>query len=220
MIKNVIFDAGDLLFKSTEYRMGAFESVLRQFKISVTKEKLKTQWDIARKTALIGKESHNKALENFFRGMGINKDMRLAFAIFKDYYSSGKYKLYRGVIPTLKHLKSKGFKTGILTDTVFTGKNRRALYNKLKMGRYIDKVASSHDIHAAKPNPKAFSTILKMMHAKKQNSVFVAHAKDEIDGAKRFGLTTIGFNLDKGAKADFSAKNFSDIIKIIGELNA
>jgi putative hydrolase of the HAD superfamily len=120
---------------------------------------------------------------------------------------------------TLKNLKKRGFRIGALTDSTYTAENRRIVYQKMGINDYIDYVVSSHDIHAVKPDPKAFNAILKKMKAKRQESVFVGHAKDELDGARRFGLVTIGFNLDKDARANFTAKKFGDITRIIGELN-
>lgn len=206
MIKNIIFDVGDILFESKQSRIDILDSILKKFGIRTTRVEIWNVWNMFKFDALIGKISHREAEDDFLKYF-MKGVWNSAIKILQDVDSKRKYVLFPCVKNTLKNLKKKGFRTGALTDSTYTAENRRALYQKLGINEYLDFVVSSHDIHAVKPDPKAFKAILKKMKAKRLESVFVGHAKDELDGARRFGLVTIGFNLDKGAKQTSLRKN-------------
>ena len=218
MIKNIIFDVGDTLFESMHSRIDIFDRILKKFGIRTTRVEIWNVWNMFKFDAQIGKISHREAEDDFLKYF-MKSAWNNAIKLLQDADAKRKYVVFPGVKPTLTNLKKRGFKIGVLTDSTYTAENRRVAYQKLGINEYLDYVATSHDIHAVKPDPKAFKAILKKMKAKRSESVFVGHAKDELDGARRFGLVTIGFNLDKDARANFVAEKFSDIIKIIGELN-
>jgi HAD superfamily hydrolase (TIGR01509 family) len=219
MIRNIIFDAGDVLFTSMEPSLRRLERTLEKLDIYIPRQELAPTWKRFRDKAEMGKIDIYVALEQFFKHQRLGKLAKKAVAHYKRLETHRMYKVTPGVKKTLRKL-AKNHKLGVLTDSVYSARNRRALYTRMGFNHHISYVASSHDIGAMKPDPRAYRKILKMMSATRRNSVFVGHARDELDGAKRVGLLTIGFNLDRDAKADHVAKRFSDIPKILKKLNA
>lgn len=125
-----------------------------------------------------------------------------------------------GVVETLKALKKRKFKIVLLTDTIQSPEKVNSRLNALGVLGYVDAVVCSSQIGTYKPHREAYYAALKSTKAKYSEILFVGHAKDELDGARNAGLKTIGYNLDRGAKADYYAEHFSDIISIVGGLNA
>ncbi|MFA4946092.1 MAG: hypothetical protein WC607_00935 [Candidatus Micrarchaeia archaeon] len=60
--------------------------------------------------------------------------------------------------------------------------------------------------------------MLRRFKAKPNEAVFVAHARDELDGARRLGITTLAFRPDKGAHGDFETDDFRAIPGIVKRL--
>jgi FMN phosphatase YigB (HAD superfamily) len=78
----------------------------------------------------------------------------------------------------------------------------------------------SSEIGTYKPKKEAYDAAVKATGAKQSEVMFVGHAKDELEGAQKAGLKTIDYNIDPGAKGDYHAEHFSDILIVVGELNA
>lgn len=124
-----------------------------------------------------------------------------------------------GVISTLKTLKNKKIKIIFLTDTIVSPLRISKRLEALGVRNYVDNVVCSTDIGVHKPDKRAYQAAIRESGLKKSELLFVGHAKDELMGAKNVGLKTIGYNLDPNSKPDYYAEKFSDILKLLGELN-
>jgi HAD superfamily hydrolase (TIGR01509 family) len=124
-----------------------------------------------------------------------------------------------GVIETLKALKHKKIKIVFLTDTIQSPEKVNSRLEAIGVTPYVDSVVCSSQIGTYKPHKEAYDAALKETKAKQNDVMFVGHAKDELEGAQKAGLKTIGYNMDRGAKSDFCAEHFSDILKIVGGTN-
>ena len=149
------------------------------------------------------------------------------FGFYKKEYTEAdieklrrKMKPREGVIETLKKLKQKRIKIIFLTDTIQSPAKVNSRLKALGVLDYADKVICSSEIGTYKPHKEAYDVAVRAIGVKRLEAIFVGHAKDELEGAHKAGLKTIGYNLDNGAKADYYAENFSDILSIVGELNA
>jgi putative hydrolase of the HAD superfamily len=104
-------------------------------------------------------------------------------------------KLLKGVKKTLLKIKSKGIKIAILSDTVHPLRWRLELFKKLglKKGKHYDKLFLSHLIGYEKPHPKAYIKVLEYFKVKPEETLFVGHDREEIEGAKKVGIKTISW---------------------------
>ena len=125
-----------------------------------------------------------------------------------------------GVIETLKALKHKKIKIVFLTDTIQSPEKVNSRLKALGVIPYVDGVVCSSQINTYKPHKEAYDAAVKATGVKQSEVMFVGHAKDELEGASKAGLRTLGYNMDWGAKSDLYAEHFSDILSIVGELNA
>ena len=82
--------------------------------------------------------------------------------------------------------------------------------------KIFDEIFTSNDLGACKPSKKAFWTILKKFNVEPKEALFVSDACDELKGAKKIGLVTVGVRCDCG---DYNVKKLDEITKILRKLN-
>jgi len=72
---------------------------------------------------------------------------------------------------------------------------RLELFKKLglKKGKHYDKLFLSHLIGYEKPHPKAYIKVLEYFKVKPEETLFVGHDREEIEGAKKVGIKTISW---------------------------
>jgi HAD superfamily hydrolase (TIGR01509 family) len=122
--------------------------------------------------------------------------------------------LFDGVIETLKSLKARKIKLGIITDTAVTKLCKLTWLKSCGLCVVWDAYANSIDLGTRKPDPLMYKTALQQARITRFNSVFVGHASHELKGARQVGLTTVGFNPEPGAEADYFVESFSEILTL------
>lgn len=121
----------------------------------------------------------------------------------------------------LPQLKSK-YKIALISDTGFSpGSVIRKLMEKDNLFQYFDSFSFSDETGVAKPNPKAYYTVLEPLKTNADNGVHIGDIEHtDILGAKGIGMKAIRFsgdltkltekNPDKSA-ADFEVYNWKEI---------
>ena len=122
--------------------------------------------------------------------------------IIKKYLFPDKYAL-----TTLRKLKKLGIKVIGISDYIKPSKIRREELKTLKIGKYFDKIYTSHDLGCEKP--KAFEIFTKP----NRKTIFIGHDNDELIGAKRYGFFVIGLNNKHGDINIKSLKKLPEILK-------
>ncbi|MHA1721745.1 MAG: HAD family hydrolase [Candidatus Baldrarchaeia archaeon] len=224
MIKLVVFDAGDVLYKSS--KKNVVKEVVSSFLVKHgikdlenALRKAREAWLRVEKLVKVGKMGLREAQEKWLEALGLNK--KLVDEWMEIEKKEIRFKLFKRtpeVNETLKILRKK-YKLAILSDTVL---NKEELIQKLQALKidyeFFDEIFTSHDIGYEKPHREAYLTVLRHFNVKPYETVFVGHAKDEIEGAKKIGLITIVVG-DRNVKGDYFIKQFKDLIKILDEIN-
>jgi len=122
--------------------------------------------------------------------------------------------LYEGVCETIKTLKARKIKVGIITDAAVTKLCKLTWLKSCGLRIVWDAYANSMDLGTRKPDPCMYQTALWQARITHLDSVFVGHAPHELSGASLVGLTTVAFNPDPGAEADFFIESFSDLLSL------
>jgi FMN phosphatase YigB (HAD superfamily) len=216
MIKLLIFDADGILWKVSEKDLEkAMERFFRKYKIDG--KVINSRWIKVRKKVETGKIKYDKAVDIQFKGFRVNKK------ILKDWHDIHfnlrgiSIKFDSSIIPVLKELK-KRYKLAVLTNDVKNYKYKEKICKRLGMSGIFERIFSSSDIDYMKPHKKAFLTVTNYFKVKCNEVVFVAHSKDELEGARKHKIKTIAYKWDKGAKSDFYIKSFSEIPKILEKI--
>lgn len=214
--KAIIFDAGDTLYDATPWRKWLTEQ-LQGAGVKITYAQLVERWENLLVDVYLGKADYWKRFEEFLKNCGLENEQ--VQQLKKSARQKGKdFQVGRtpfdGVVDTLARLKKNGIKLVVLSDTESTSRKVRDGLRNIGIGQYFDAVLTSFDIGYIKPQPEAYSTALSEIGAQKENTLFVGHDKDELDGAKNFGLATIAYNSPQNVKADHIIEDFRDISKI------
>ena len=104
--------------------------------------------------------------------------------------------LYEDTVPTLQHLRDKGFKLAIVSnwDTPLD-----PLTERLGIAHYFDIIVASHDarVRSAKPDPHIFNYTLTAIRVSAEETVHVGDTYEaDIIGAKNVGIRPILIDRD------------------------
>lgn len=216
MIKLIIFDAGGVLYTGS---MKIVDEAVRKFlkKHGIHDfNKSDKIWSKNEKLASIGKISVREAHERWLEGLGLSRDLIDEWAEIDKKEIWSKFKRTPRINKLLETLK-KEYILVVLSDTIDSKQEKIEKMQILGINHKIfDEIYTSHDLGTYKPSKKAFHTILKKFKVKPKEAVFIGDACDELKGAKKIGLLTIGLNCDGG---DHTIRRLDEILKILKNLN-
>jgi pyrophosphatase PpaX len=128
------------------------------------------------------------------------------------------------VIETVKTLKEKGYKVGIVTtkisDVVMKG------LKLTKLDSYFDVIVTLDHVEKPKPDPEPIFKALEQLHSKPEETIMVGDNHHDILAGKNAGTTTAGVAWSiKGRehleqyKPDYILEEMADLLKIL-EVNS
>lgn len=107
------------------------------------------------------------------------------------------------IIQALDFLKAAGIKTGIVSNSAFSGKVLEWELDKHKLLPYFDFIMSSADYGIRKPHPMLFSTAVHLMNETFEDVWFIGDKLEyDITGALNVGLFAIWYNKNHEPKGD------------------
>jgi pyrophosphatase PpaX len=128
------------------------------------------------------------------------------------------------VIETVKTLKEKGYKVGIVTtkisDVVMKG------LKLTKLDSYFDVIVALDHVEKPKPDPEPIFKALEQLHSKPEETIMVGDNHHDILAGKNAGTTTAGVAWSiKGRehleqyKPDYILEEMADLLKVL-EVNS
>jgi len=215
MIKLIIFDAGGVLYTGSQKIVDkAIKKFLEKHGINDLNKSSKV-WSKIEKLVTIGKITLREAHEKWLEGIGLSKTLADEWAEVDRKEIWGKFKKTPGINKLLKKLKKK-YILAVLTDTI---ESKQEKIEKMKIvgvnHEFFNEIFTSHDLGTLKPTKKAFHAPLEKFNVKPKETLFIGDACDELNGAKKIGLATIGFNSRCG---DYNTKTLDEIPKILQKL--
>jgi HAD superfamily hydrolase (TIGR01662 family) len=118
---------------------------------------------------------------------------------------AGKH-LWEGTLKKLPYLdevmtelKKKGYKLGIITNTVTSREEHvRTALRKIDVEKYFDVIITSVDVEHEKPDERIFMTALRKLNVKPKDTVMVGNRiSADIVGGNRMDMKTILFKWNK-----------------------
>lgn len=222
MIKGVLFDVDNTLIDFMEMKKRCTVAAIKSMKKTGLKIGLKKATKIIFETyANYHIEDHTiyqKFLEQY---LGYIDYKILASGIFA-YRKTRETQLkpYKGIKKTLRILKNKGMKLGIVSDAP-----RLQMWLRLKQSgliNYFDFAISFDDTNELKPSIKPFKKALEMMNLEAKEVVFIGDNYDrDVQGAKNIGMHSILalYGNTSIATDEFFAEKPKEIISIIEKIN-
>jgi HAD superfamily hydrolase (TIGR01509 family) len=145
-------------------------------------------------------------------GVAAPEERRALVAMINDY--SDQVLSIPGGREALAGLKQRGFVLGIVTDTIYPIERKMRWLGQVGVAEFIDVVACSTVVGAHKPDPAIYLDALQQAHLAPDESAFVGHDAEELDGARKAGMATVAVNYDPGAKADYYARSLVDLLDV------
>ncbi len=205
----VLFDAGDILYHRPR-RNAAFEPFLDRLglKPDDLDEQARREYELQAYQGRITQDQYREAVIRCY-GITDPKLVEEGSQIIKA--EDNDLDIFEGVPETLRALKQKGFMLGIITDTAASISNKLEWFKAGGFGDVWDTIISSVEIGVRKPHPLIYQAALTQLGINVDQAVFVGHKPGELEGARKIGMTTIAFNHDPGAVADFYIHHFSEL---------
>jgi HAD superfamily hydrolase (TIGR01549 family) len=129
----------------------------------------------------------------------------------------GRFRRTPGINGLLSKLKDN-YILAILSDTI---ESKQETIDKLKAvgvnHTAFAEIFTSHDLGALKPSRKAFLAVLRKFKVNPDEALFIGDSRDELKGAKKIRLTTIGFKCESG---DYRIKKLNEINKILSNIQS
>jgi putative hydrolase of the HAD superfamily len=208
-IQAVLFDADGVLYyrKNKDQEMNAF---IKKFG-SPCDDDVQPVIDELRHQAFIGELSFDQYKTKVLNLYGITDPKLVKRGIEHAIAEKDKIHFFAGALKTLDALKNRPLYLGIITDTA------QPLYVKISklerggIGHLWDSITPSCEVGVQKPDPRIYQMALDQLGVEAHQSVFVGHKTSELQGARDAGMTTIAFNYDEDAKADFYIDRFEEL---------
>ncbi len=119
-----------------------------------------------------------------------------------------------GAREALAELKQRGFVVGVVTDTMHSIEHKMRWLEQVGVAEFVDVVACSTVLGAHKPEPVMYLNAVKQAGIMPDESAFVGHRADEVEGARQAGLATVGVNYDPDVRADYYARSLPDLLNV------
>jgi len=215
-MKAILFDACDVLYHRPRYE----QELDRYFgperaRISADKAAFLRKLQARAATGRI-------SVENLFDGM------LEIYSVPPDRYVKGRRFLtdamadidyFEDVPKTLHQLGADGVKLGVVTNSFQPSATKLAWFARAGIENVWDVFVSSSETGLLKPEPEIFLMALERLECRPDQAAYVAHAANELDGAKAVGMTTIAFNRDDDTvRADHVIAHFSALRGLAREL--
>lgn len=112
--------------------------------------------------------------------------------------SAGNATLIDGVPQTLRALKGRGLKLGVMTRGC--RQYTHAILTKFGLSRFFDAVAARDDVDQPKPNPEHAFHLLKLLGVKAEETIFVGDHWSDAECAKQAGMKFVFVSHGQGAE--------------------
>ncbi len=146
--------------------------------------------------------------------LGVTSEVERGTLVAKINAYSDQVQAIPGGRQTLAVLKQRGFLLGIVTDTIYPIERKMRWLEQVGVAEFIDVVACSTVVGAHKPDPVIYLDALQQAGLAPEESVFVGHAADELEGARQAGLATVAVLYEPGASADYYAETLVELLDV------
>ena len=212
-ISTILFDAGDILY-SKPRRKGEIAKFLtdRGYRAPPPKDPVERAKRLRAHAGQIGVQEFMTWLMGHY-GVTDPKDVSDGVALLRRLQSDVTF--FDGVAETLHELKRRGFKLGIVTNTLNPPAEKNEWFKTVGIDGIWDSYAYSCELGIVKPDAGIYMAALDPLGVHPENAIFVGHAQCEIDGAKAIGMTTVRFNPDPDCeRSDFFVNCFPDLLTL------
>lgn len=181
MIKNIIFDNGGVMVKSSSK---SFIPLFKKYSNKPVHTMMQSYWEMARKLDT-GYESE----KSFYKRFSNHMELKCHWStIHKIRYSIAR--LIPGTLNIVKNL-SKKYPLYMLNNEY--KEFMRFLQKKYNYFKYFKGRVTSYQAHCRKPDARIYKLLLEKYNLKPHESVFIDDKKENVRVARKIGMHAIHF---------------------------
>jgi len=203
MIKTVCFDLHNTLAYYDPPRAEIHTRVCHEFGIPVNSEAIRQSLPVA--DAFWMKEDSGSPVDKrpdkerfalyakyeakLIKGAGFEVDPEIASQVLVKARQSFKFRLYDDALPTLKLLKGRGLKLGLISNV---SEDILSIIKELGLEPYLDFQVISLEVGVDKPHPDIFRAALRKAGSTAEETTYVGDQYDsDIVGARGIGIKAV-----------------------------
>lgn len=214
--KAILFDLGDIFFEAHFWRKWNYDYLVMKGLFTGDFFAFYNYYEKFLKSAYEGKKIYVNAFDDFVQSLDLenSEEFKKKSLEVKNKFEKER-ELFPNVLNTLSELKKRKIDSIVVSDNESSGEMlRKTILNNFGLANLVNKVYTSKDLHCTKPSAEFFNNVLSDLGLNVKDVIFVAHDKDEINGAIKLGIDTIEFNNYLGVDTDASVriKNFEEIL--------
>lgn len=200
MKKAVLFDLDNTLYEYEPAHKKALAKVYQILgkEIKISEDRFDKLFNLSRteiQRELSGTaSSHNRCLyfQRLIEKTHNTVEPKIILKLYNEYWNIflKNMKLKRGVLETLKKLKSGGIKIALISDLTTNIQLRKI--ERLKIIPYVDVLVTSEEAGSEKPHPTMFLSTLNKLNILPQEAIMVGDNKEkDIAGANAVGIESV-----------------------------
>lgn len=128
-------------------------------------------------------------------------------------------------LQTVRYLKEKGYRLGLVSNTMFRGVSHIADLKRFGLDSFFDSMVFSADVNKWKPSPEPFLHVLGELHTDPSHAVFIGDDPVvDVAGGHNAGLFTIHYPSSQrfpshdGLKPDATIHNLGELPGLLDRL--
>ncbi|MGA2461292.1 MAG: HAD-IA family hydrolase [Candidatus Bathyarchaeia archaeon] len=186
MIKSIVFDLDNTLYDARQYFSGAFKDIAKYLSAQYGLSQRKA-WKVLMDTWVKRTSAYPYLFDDALASLGVRCDMKQLVRVFNNY--SAEITPYHDTVPTLRALRRREVKLGILTEGNPSRQRRKI---RLLGLRDLFKVVVVVGKGTSKSSPKPFLRTLRALRGRPNESLYVAdNPLLDFRGAKTAGMGTV-----------------------------
>jgi HAD superfamily hydrolase (TIGR01509 family) len=210
----IFFDANGVLYYRVD-KHGPMRAFLERHHLRVPSAKTVHQATAAvRKRAFVGAIAKADYYDAVLAAWGVTDPRLRAEGHRVQDAAQAAIILYTGVPETLQTLKARGFKLGIVTNSVATTSDKLRWFREGGLTIAWDVIANSVEVGVGKPDPRLYLVALEQSGVAAADALFVGHKEGELSGAQAVGMHTVAFNADSSVQAEYTIARFADLLNL------
>jgi len=210
----IFFDANGVLYYRVD-KHGPMRAFLERHHLRVPSAKTVHQATAAvRKRAFVGAIAKADYYDAVLAAWGVTDPQLRAEGHRVQDAAQAAIILHTGVPETLQTLKARGFKLGIVTNSVATTSDKLRWFREGGLTIAWDVIANSVEVGVGKPDSRLYLVALEQSGVAAADALFVGHKEGELSGAQAVGMHTVAFNADSSVQAEYTIARFADLLNL------
>jgi putative hydrolase of the HAD superfamily len=219
-MKAVIFDLDNTLYNVEQYYLGAFKGIAEY----LSKKHNLSKQEIYKRLVNLWRNRtsmYSHLFDNLLDLFDLENEVENVIKIFNNY--DGEFKTYPDVIPTLKELKERNYKLGIITDGNVERQKRKI--KLLGLEGFFDAIVFTKELDNPKPSEIPFQEAINKLEVNPHQSFYVGdNPLIDFEGAKKMGMKTVRVlkgefrDVPKNRYTDYEINELKELLNMRGEI--